>query len=491
MVTTPQTVRVRKSVLTLGHKGDDLDWYGQAVAKLRARPLQDPTSWRYMAAVHGYPGHAADPFAQAGEKLPSSADQRSFWNQCQHQSWFFLSWHRGYLACFEEIVAAAVVDAGGPSGWALPYWNYSATNAHSSELPAAFRNQHDSNGNPNPLWVAGRNMPTPTTALPPSHVVLDALLHSPFQGTSGGGEPGFGGVKTGFSHFGGTNGRLENLPHNAVHVDVAGLMSDPDTAALDPIFWLHHANIDRLWEVWIHRDPSFVNPVLKSWLSGTSFQLHDAKGKIVKFNSGQMRDTLKVRHGYQYDDISDPFHVPVAAAAAGATGSGVTAGSQQAPQLVAATPAAVPLGNAPTQAQVAFNQAARLAAVASASSRPVRAYLNLENVRGAGAPRNYEVYVDAPKPPTASATDAGRKPLLAGHLSTFGVRKASLPGGKHGGSGITTVIEISNLIEQLHRERNWDGAHLEVTFVPSGPEAASPVGSSGPLEVGRVSVYYG
>ena len=29
---------------------------------------------------------------------------------------------------------------------------------------------------------------------------------------------------------------------------------NPDTAALDPIFWLHHANIDRLWSVWIARD---------------------------------------------------------------------------------------------------------------------------------------------------------------------------------------------------------------------------------------------
>ena len=32
--------------------------------------------------------------------------------------------------------------------------------------------------------------------------------------------------------------------------NLPGLMSDPDTAGLDPIFWLHHANIDRLWEVW-------------------------------------------------------------------------------------------------------------------------------------------------------------------------------------------------------------------------------------------------
>lgn len=485
MVTTPNPARIRRNVLKLGTAGDDLDWYGKAVAVLRARPLNDPTSWRYMAAVHGYPGSASDPFAQPGEKLPSKADQQTFWNQCQHQSWFFLPWHRGYLACFEEIVAAAVVQAGGPSGWALPYWNYSDSSPHARELPAAFLNQLDSHGKPNPLWVAGRRMNSAGKTLPPTHVDLNALLHSPFEGTATGGDPGFGGVKTGFSHFGGTNGRLENVPHNQVHVDVGGLMSNPDTAALDPIFWLHHANIDRLWEVWTHRDASFVDPSLKAWLSGTSFQLHDAKAKVVKFTSGEMRSTLKVRHGYSYEDISDPFHAPATPAMVAA--ASMMAKSPQSPQLVASSPGAVPLRETATQARVDFNHSARAAAVARAPSRPVRGFLNLENVTGSGVPRNYDVYVDVPGPAPAGAE---RKPLLAGHLSTFGVQKASLGSGQHGGGGITTVLDISPLLEQLHRERNWDAAHLDVTFVPSGPRDESAGAATGSLQVGRISVYY-
>jgi tyrosinase len=35
-----------------------------------------------------------------------------------------------------------------------------------------------------------------------------------------------------------------------------GWMSDPDKAALDPIFWLHHANIDRLWAAWTKGVPN-------------------------------------------------------------------------------------------------------------------------------------------------------------------------------------------------------------------------------------------
>ena len=48
---------------------------------------------------------------------------------------------------------------------------------------------------------------------------------------------------------------------------VGGWMSAFATAAQDPIFWLHHANIDRLWEAWLALgdpdDPSnrdFRNP---------------------------------------------------------------------------------------------------------------------------------------------------------------------------------------------------------------------------------------
>jgi tyrosinase len=302
-------VRTRKSVFTLGTPGDDLDWYGKAVAALKALPITNPISWRYLGAVHGYPGTAQDPFAVAGEDVPSAADQQQFWDQCQHQTWFFLPWHRGYLACFEEIIAATVVQLGGPAGWALPYWNYSSTTVRNARaLPAAFLNQTNPDGSANPLWLQGRNMTNADHLLPTRHVSLEALLHAPFDGATDGGDPGFGGPDTPFNHSGNVNGRLENVPHNVIHDDVGGLMSDPDTAALDPIFWLHHSNIDRLWEVWTRRDPANnTDPAVAAWLTDVPFVLHDSKGAVVTFTPSQMLDTTQVRHGYVYDDISDPF----------------------------------------------------------------------------------------------------------------------------------------------------------------------------------------
>ena len=39
--------------------------------------------------------------------------------------------------------------------------------------------------------------------------------------------------------------------HNKVHLYIGGLMKDVPTSSNDPIFWLHHCNIDRLYENWL------------------------------------------------------------------------------------------------------------------------------------------------------------------------------------------------------------------------------------------------
>lgn len=44
--------------------------------------------------------------------------------------------------------------------------------------------------------------------------------------------------------------RLEGEAHNGVHVWCNGTISCPPTAAKDPIFWLLHANVDRIWNLW-------------------------------------------------------------------------------------------------------------------------------------------------------------------------------------------------------------------------------------------------
>ena len=142
------TLRVRKSVYALPAGDDTLDWYRQAVEVMRGRALDDPTSWWWIGAIHGRPQPPQFPAPPSG-----AAD---FWDQCQHQTWFFLPWHRGYLAAFEATVAKAVADLGGPADWALPYWNYSESQINNPEarnLPPAFRSQTLPGGGDNALFA--------------------------------------------------------------------------------------------------------------------------------------------------------------------------------------------------------------------------------------------------------------------------------------------------------------------------------------------------
>jgi tyrosinase len=54
---------------------------------------------------------------------------------------------------------------------------------------------------------------------------------------------------------------LESI-HDAVHMWVGATMSDLTTAAADPLFYMHHANVDRLWWNW-HQDYPNQNPTLR------------------------------------------------------------------------------------------------------------------------------------------------------------------------------------------------------------------------------------
>ncbi len=101
-------------------------WYARGVAAMQARPLAEPTSWRFYAAMHGFNAARWQQLGYLGpaDQPPSQALIDQFWVQCQHGSWYFLPWHRGYVLALEANIRAVVLRLGGPSDWALPYWDY-------------------------------------------------------------------------------------------------------------------------------------------------------------------------------------------------------------------------------------------------------------------------------------------------------------------------------------------------------------------------------
>ena len=331
--------RTRRDVWKLGNEWDEsLLWYARAVKELRRRPFADMTSWRYLAAIHGVSEQLwrHNGYLASGETLPNTAAfQRQDKDQCQRHTWYFLPWHRGYLRAFEKIVAAAIAKLNGPKDWALPYWNYNdEQNPNRLKLPPAFGSTMWPDRGTNPLYVAARYGRTGQSGKPieldPDAVELEtALTQASFVGVAKGGSPGFGGRRTAFQHSAqddGDEGFVEHSPHDNVHGDIGGalnnvlnnrlaqgLMSNPSMAALDPIFWLHHANIDRLWEVWLKRRPGHTNPTQDTaWMQGPAgdrpFVMPEPDNKTrTTFHPSEMLDTTAPSLDYIYEDVRDPF----------------------------------------------------------------------------------------------------------------------------------------------------------------------------------------
>ncbi len=467
-------MRVRKNVYTLPAGDQTLYWYGRAVSAMKALSSSDPRNWTYQASVHGTPS-----------AVPSG--QSAYWAQCQHGTSFFLPWHRMYLMNFERIVAAQIAQMGGPSDWALPYWNYSAKQEW-SVLPPAFRDRSS------PLFVEQRN-PVANTAdsvLQPRDIDLTSALTAPGTATNTG---FFGSLPAGHSNR--DFGRLEGTVHNNVHNKIGGAtgwMGDPDMAARDPIFWLHHANIDRLWQVWLNRDPGHHNLTSSYWMNGVAFYFHDENGRPLAMATYQVLDTTAPNLNYRYDDTSDPLsHGGVISNAAAAPPSITSAMPQPTPELVGATSeplvldaqvrhAAIPTPVTPQMFRSSMPGAAPVAALASQppSQLVEQVVLQLEHVTSSGHAPIYDVYVGIPD----AAAPSAHEDRFVGRASMFGIVQASDPSGPHGGSGQNFAFDITTLYHQLADAGEVDPQHLRVSFVPVSAGAAQQV------RVGRISLYF-
>jgi len=469
--------RIRRNVYRLPETDETLVWYRRAVELMMSRPITDPTSWNFMAAVHG------NPF---GQTPPAAAP---FWNQCQHQSWYFLPWHRTYITAFEAMVAEAVESLGGPADWALPYWDYSedlSINPEARRMPPAFRDRTLPNGDQNFLWSRRFQVTGGDFGLSDFDVDLGALDEAEFTPAFGPGA-GFGGLPTAFNAFGGTSGALEMTPHNAIHNRIGGFMRNPATAAFDPIFWLHHCNIDRLWEEWRKRDVNHQNPSDPNWLRNVRFDMHDGAGQPFAFTAEETVDTTNVLHGYLYDTIPTPPAAP-------AGGTEMVAMDEGEPELAGTSEGAVRLEGETTSARVVMRpDMAGKSFVEDALPTPLRVFLSLENVRGAGEPADFRILVDL--------EDDAEPPLQVGLLTTFGLAQASDPRAPHGGIGVTQVFDITRAADRL--QLTTDAApKLRVTFervaegaqpegVPPGLEELVPETTEEPrVEVGRIGVFF-
>ena len=119
-------------------------------------------------------------------------------------------------------------------------------------------------------------------------------------------------------------------------------------------------------------------------------------------------------------------------------------------------------------------------ATASETAPPDRVYLNLENVRGTHDAGVLTVYINLPE----GANPKDHPELKAGSVGLFGLSNASFEDGKHGGGGLSFVLDITNIIDNLHLNNALDVDSLNVTIVPH-----RAVQDPAEITVGRISIY--
>jgi hypothetical protein len=300
-----------------------LDSYKKGIREMLRRPPTDPRNWYRNAFTHVF--------------------------DCPHRNWWFLAWHRGYIGWLEQTIrefsgdmefalpywdwtktpripAAMFDDVLDPGNTAfIPTFGQFQT-TFSGALGSLWQSFSQAQlntlnergfGSPTDFWNAANPVQPPASDGSPQHgmfydqseardltaadpgfdpgtqvdvsiqTIENALRTPSFAGSAGGmDDPGFDSAQAPDHNIGTREGILESMPHDNVHGVIGGFMGQ-FLSPVDPIFFLHHANLDRLWDVWTRRQNSLGNPTLPqgadltTWSNEQFLFFTDAGGRPV------------------------------------------------------------------------------------------------------------------------------------------------------------------------------------------------------------------
>lgn len=220
----------------------------------------------------------------------------------------FFPWHREYVLRFEQDLQAIDPSVN------LPYWDWSEGNLNSAGTESLIWRDDFMGGPGQPGSGAVTDGPFAGWGL-----IRSAFDIFAFPGTGGT-------ISSHMSSPSYTTFRQVEGPHGAAHVWVGGFVGNASIAPRDPVFWLIHCNVDRLWAEWIDQHsatPGFqpflplsggnpghnLNDTMWPW-NGTTNPFGQLPWSVTPEN---VRPADLVDHralGYHYDTV-DPECRPV------------------------------------------------------------------------------------------------------------------------------------------------------------------------------------
>ncbi len=316
-----------------------IESYKKAITAMLALPPSDPRNWYRHALVHTL--------------------------DCPHGNWWFMPWHRGYMGYFEQTCR----ELSGDPTFAFPYWDWTALpripemffdgilnpnndayveslekfkQEYSDPMSALWKSFNDAQIEQLAIRQTGIAPPTPYRSM---DVVWSDIAGSPMFFPRGSARnltqqnPGFdehtldavsmekllaGLAPKDYIGFASAASEhhstfvachiVEGFPHNSVHNNIGGFMQD-NLSPTDPLFFVHHSNIDRIWDMWTRKQQAAGGPTLPTtdftrWSSEPFLFFRDGKGNPVP--NGKAGDYAEIGDfNYDYQPGGSGDNAPV------------------------------------------------------------------------------------------------------------------------------------------------------------------------------------
>ncbi|CAL4980258.1 unnamed protein product [Urochloa decumbens] len=261
------SLRKRRAAHRLVNDQEYLCKYELAVARMKALPDSDPRSFSQQWRVHC--AYCEGAYPQVG--FPDREIQI-------HGGWLFFPWHRLYLYFHERILGKLIGD----DNFALPFWNWDAREGMT--LPAIYTNEHSL------LYDKKRNpMHEPPVTVDLDYVCCDDDPTLPRE------ELIEKNLKIMYRQM------VSNTKTKELFFGKPTWESSAPRRAIDPVFFAHHGNVDRMWNIWKTCLPTpNTDLTCPDWLDA-SFLFYDEEARLVRVRVRDCLDTTAL--GYTYEDV--------------------------------------------------------------------------------------------------------------------------------------------------------------------------------------------